>query len=92
MFNTYAEDATLVTYRCVRTHQRAGHQPDQLRYGGWLGLLPPVVVLTPLGVAIGFAPLPPLFFVVLMMFVVTYLILVQVFKQRFYAASGWRGD
>ena len=51
-----------------------------------LGLL---VVLSPVGGAIGFAPLPPLFFGVLMLFVVTYLGLVQLFKQRFYAASGW---
>jgi Mg2+-importing ATPase len=52
-----------------------------------LGLL---VVLSPFGGALGFAPLPPLFFGVLMLFVVTYLGLVQLFKQRFYAASGWR--
>jgi Mg2+-importing ATPase len=54
-----------------------------------LGLL---IVVTPIGQAIGFAPLPPLFFIVLMLFVVTYLALVQVFKQRFYAASGWLAD
>jgi Mg2+-importing ATPase len=54
-----------------------------------LGLL---ITLTPVGAAIGFAPLPPLFFIVLMLFVVTYLVLVQVLKQRFYAASGWRAD
>jgi magnesium-transporting ATPase (P-type) len=54
-----------------------------------LGLL---VVLLPIGGAIGFAPLPPLFFGVLMLFVVTYLGLVQLFKQRFYAASGWHAD
>jgi Mg2+-importing ATPase len=46
------------------------------------------VVLTPLGGAIGFAPLPPVFFAVLALLVVTYLGLVQVFKRRFYAASG----
>ena len=58
-------------------------------FGGvGLGLL---VIATPLGALLGLAPLPPLFFVVLMFFVVTYLALVQVFKQRFYAASGWRG-
>jgi P-type Mg2+ transporter len=51
-----------------------------------LGLL---VVLSPLGGAIGFALLPPLFFGVLMLFVLTYLGVVQLFEQRFYAASGW---
>lgn len=54
-----------------------------------IGLL---VILNPLGAMIGLAPLPPLFFVVLMVFVATYLALVQVFKRRFYAASGWRTD
>ena len=55
--------------------------------GVLLGL---IVVLTPVGQAIGFAPLPPLLFAVLVAFVVTYLTLVQIFKQRFYAAGGWR--
>jgi Mg2+-importing ATPase len=56
-------------------------------FGGvLLGLL---IVVTPLGTALGFAPLPPLFFVVLVLFVVTYLGLVQIFKRRFYASSGW---
>jgi P-type Mg2+ transporter len=50
------------------------------------------VIVTPLGAAIGLAPLPPLFFLVLMVFVATYLALVQVFKQRFYAASAWRNN
>jgi hypothetical protein len=54
-----------------------------------LGLL---VVLSPIGGAIGFAPLPPLFVGVLMLFVVTYLGVVQLFKQRFYAASGWHAN
>ena len=59
-------------------------------FGGvLLGL---IVVLTPVGAAIGLAPLPPLFFAMLVAFVVTYLALVQIFKQRFYAASGWRGN
>src|SRR5207244_3682351 len=59
-------------------------------FGGvFLGL---IVVLTPVGAAIGLAPLPPLFFAMLVGFVVTYLALVQIFKQRFYAASGWRGN
>jgi hypothetical protein len=31
-------------------------------------------------------------FAVLVAFVVTYLAQVQIFKQRFYAASGWRGQ
>lgn len=57
-------------------------------FGGvGIGLL---VIVTPLGALVGLAPLPPLFFVVLMLLVVTYLALVQVFKQRLYAASGWR--
>jgi Mg2+-importing ATPase len=50
-----------------------------------LGLL---VVLTPVGALIGFAPLPPVFFVVLVLFVVTYLALVQAFKRRVYASVG----
>jgi P-type Mg2+ transporter len=59
-------------------------------FGGvLLGLL---IVVTPIGQVIGFAPLPPLFFGVLMLFVITYLGLVQIFKRRFYAASGWRTD
>jgi Mg2+-importing ATPase len=49
-----------------------------------------VIVLSPLGQAIGFAPLPPPFFAVLVVFIVTYLALVQVLKRRFYAASGWQ--
>ena len=55
--------------------------------GVGLGLL---IVLSPIGESIGFAPLPPSFFGVLVVFVVTYLALVQVLKRRFYAASGWQ--
>jgi P-type Mg2+ transporter len=54
-------------------------------FGGvLLGLL---IVITPIGQAIGFAPLPPLFFGVLLLFVVTYLGLVQILKGRFYRPS-----
>jgi P-type Mg2+ transporter len=48
-----------------------------------------VVVLTPLAGLLGFAPLPPLFFGVLVVMTLTYLGLVQVLKRRFYARSGW---
>jgi Mg2+-importing ATPase len=51
-----------------------------------------VVVLSPLGASLGFAPLPPVFFAVLGPLVVTYLALVQLLKRRVYAASGWRAD
>ena len=50
------------------------------------------IVLSPLGQAIGFAPLPAAFFAVLLVFIVTYLALVQVLKRQFYAASGWKAD
>ena len=43
------------------------------------------VVITPVGAPLGFAALPPLFFGVLVLFVVTYLGLVQSLKRRFYA-------
>jgi P-type Mg2+ transporter len=46
------------------------------------------LVLTPLGGIIGFVPLPPLFFAVLLLMVATYLGLVEVVKRRFYAAVG----
>ena len=49
-----------------------------------------VVVISPLGSLLGFAPLPPLFFGVLVLMTATYLALVQVIKRRFYAASDWR--
>jgi Mg2+-importing ATPase len=48
-----------------------------------------VVVLSPLAGVLGFVPLPPLFFGVLVLMTLTYLGLVQVLKRRFYAASGW---
>lgn len=49
-----------------------------------------VVVISPLGGLLGFAPLPPLFFGVLVLMTTTYLALVQVIKRRFYAANDWR--
>jgi len=49
-----------------------------------------IVVVSPLGGLLGFAPLPPLFFGVLLLMTATYLALVQVLKRRFYAASDWR--
>jgi Mg2+-importing ATPase len=57
--------------------------------GVFLGLL---AVMTPMRELLGFAALPPLFFAVLVLFVVTYLGLVQLLKRRFYAASGWRAS
>ena len=56
-------------------------------FGGVLAGL--IVVVSPLGALLGFAPLPPPFFGVLVLMIVTYLGLVQVVKRRFYAASGW---
>jgi len=49
-----------------------------------------ILVISPLGGLLGFAPLPPLFFGVLVVMIVTYLGLVQVLKRRFYEASGGR--
>jgi P-type Mg2+ transporter len=51
-----------------------------------------VVVLTPLGNLLGFDLLPPAFFVVLVVMIVTYLAIVQLVKGRFYEASGWRAE
>jgi len=59
-------------------------------FGGVLAGL--VVVLSPLGAAIGLAPLPPAFFGVLLLMVIAYLVLVQLLKRRFYAASGWTAE
>jgi Mg2+-importing ATPase len=49
-----------------------------------------IVVISPVGETIGFAPLPLAFFAVLLMMIVTYLGIVQLVKRRFYEASGWR--
>ena len=51
-----------------------------------------IVVLRRLVALVGFAPLPPAFFAVLVVLVVTYLALVQLFKRRFYRASGWSAE
>jgi Mg2+-importing ATPase len=59
-------------------------------FGGVLAGI--AIVASPLGTVIGFTPLPPPFFGVLVVLVATYLTLVQVFKRRFYAASGWTPD
>jgi Mg2+-importing ATPase len=56
--------------------------------GGMLAGL--VIVLSPLGAALGFTSPPPTFFAVLVVMVVTYLLMVQLIKRRFYEASGWR--
>jgi Mg2+-importing ATPase len=48
-----------------------------------------IVVLAPFGQDLGFGALPPTFFVVLVLLVVTYLVLVQLLKRRLYAVSGW---
>ena len=57
-------------------------------FGGVLaGIL---VVVSPLGAVLGFAPLPLAFFGVLVLMVVTYLVIIQLVKRRFYEASGWR--
>jgi len=57
-------------------------------FGGVLAGL--IVVMSPLGSALGFAPLPPPFFLVLVVMVATYLCLVQLIKRRFYEVSGWQ--
>jgi Mg2+-importing ATPase len=51
-----------------------------------------VIVMSPLGGSLGFAPLRPQFFSVLVLMIVTYLGLVQVLKRPFYDASGWRAE
>jgi len=51
-----------------------------------------IVVVSPLGALLGFAPLPPVFFGVLLLMIVSYLGLVQLIKRRFYAASDWRAE
>jgi Mg2+-importing ATPase len=57
--------------------------------GVLVGLL---IVVTPLGRAIGFGALPPAFFAVLVIFIVTYLALVELVKRPFYRAAGWTAD
>src|SRR6266540_1312597 len=47
------------------------------------------IVVSPLGERLGFATPPPLFYPVLLAIVVTYLVIVQFAKRRFYRASGW---
>ena len=47
-------------------------------------------MVSPLVTALGFAPAPATFFAVLVLMVVTYLLIVQLVKRRFYEASGWR--
>jgi Mg2+-importing ATPase len=47
------------------------------------------IVISPLAGPLGFATPPPLFFIVLVGIVATYLLIVQVAKRRFYRASGW---
>jgi Mg2+-importing ATPase len=49
-----------------------------------------VLVVAPFGRDLGFGSLPLSFFGVLVVLVVTYLAVVQVFKQRFYRVSGWQ--
>lgn len=48
------------------------------------------IVLSPIGEPLGFTALPPLYFPVLAVMVVTYLAIVQVIKRRLYEASGWQ--
>ena len=57
-------------------------------FGGVLAGL--VIVISPLGGLLGFAPLPAAFFVVLALMVVTYLAIVQLVKGRLYGLGGWR--
>ena len=47
------------------------------------------VVLSPLGAALGFGTLPPAFFGVLVLMVITYLVIVQIVKRWFFLASAW---
>jgi Mg2+-importing ATPase len=54
-------------------------------FGGVLAGL--IVVISPLGALLGFAPLPLAFFGVLLVMVATYLGIVQVLKRRFYDVS-----
>src|SRR5262249_59824314 len=59
-------------------------------FGGVLAGL--IVVLSPIGEVVGFSFLPPPFFGILALMVVSYLTTVQLLKRRFYAASGWTSD
>lgn len=56
--------------------------------GSLLGGL--LVVVSPLGGLLGFAPLPAAYFAVLFVLTATYLAIVELFKRRFYRTSGWQ--
>jgi Mg2+-importing ATPase len=47
------------------------------------------IAMSPLGGLVGFTPLPPTFFLALVVLAGSYLALVQLVKQRVYRASGW---
>ena len=47
------------------------------------------IAVSPLGGLVGFTPLPPAFFLVLVVLAGSYLVLVQMVKQRVYRVSGW---
>ena len=47
------------------------------------------IVVSPLGAALGFGALPPSFFAVLVVMIVTYLAIVQFVKRAFFQQSGW---
>jgi len=51
-----------------------------------------IVIMSPFGRALDFGPLPPAFFAVLVLLTLTYLGIVQLFKQRFYRVSGWQAS
>jgi Mg2+-importing ATPase len=50
------------------------------------------IAMSPLGAAIGFAPLPAAFFAVLVLLAASYLAIVELVKRRVYAASGWHAE
>lgn len=47
------------------------------------------VVMSPIGASLGFTPLPPVFFAVLVALTTTYLAMVEIVKRRFFRAGGW---
>jgi Mg2+-importing ATPase len=77
---------TLVIFVIRTAHHAWQSRPSRALTASVLGgvLVGLIVVLTPLGASIGFAPLPPLFFVVLALMVVTYLGIVEWLKKPFY--------
>ena len=50
------------------------------------------ITVSPIGALVGFTPLPPAFFAVLVVLAGSYLALVELVKRRVYRASGWSAE